>query len=242
MHNYKLTIQYDGTNYAGWQIQENSKTIQQVLSDGIKQILQQEINLVGSGRTDSGVHALGQSANFQFEDKLDLYKFTYSLNSVLPSDISISKIETVYENFHSRFDAKSRSYIYLITKQKSPFFIRYSYFYHNEINLDRLNQLSKFFLGEKDFTSFSKVNTEVQNRICIVTEARWRRSGELYIFYIEANRFLYGMVRAIVGTLLRSLNEVDGEKYIEEIFLKKNREAAADASPAKGLFLYKVKY
>lgn len=242
MLNYKLTIQYDGTDYAGWQIQENAKTVQQVISDAIKQILRKEINLIGSGRTDSGVHALGQVANFKVDEELDLYKFNYSINSVLPPDISVIKIERTSENFHSRFDAKSRSYIYLISKQKSPFFLRYSYFYHNEINIERLDQLSKIFLSEKDFTSFSKINAEVKNKVCIVSDARWRSSGNLYIFYIEANRFLYGMVRAIVGTLLKSLNESDGEKYIEEIFSQKNRESAADAAPAKGLFLYKVKY
>jgi tRNA pseudouridine38-40 synthase len=242
MYNYKLTIQYDGTDYAGWQIQDNAKTIQQVLTDGAKQILQQEVSLIGSGRTDSGVHALGQVANFKCERELDLYKFTYPLNSILPYDISVNKIESVDENFHSRFDAKSRSYIYLITKQKSPFFFRYSYFYHSEINIDMLNNISKIFFGEKDFTSFSKVNTEVQNKVCIVKEARWRKSGDLYIFYVEANRYLYGMVRAVVGTLLKALNEHDPEKYIEEVFIQKNRESAADAAPAKGLFLYKVKY
>lgn len=242
MFNHKLTIQYDGTNYAGWQIQENAPSIQAVISNSIKQILQEDINLLGAGRTDAGVHALGQVANFTVSQKLDLFKFKYSLNSVLPKDISIANIETVEENFHSRFSAKRRSYIYLISSQKSPFFERYSYTYFSELNPEKLNELSSTLIGIKDFTSFSKINTEVQNKICEIFEARWRRQKNLLIFYIEANRFLYGMVRAIVGSLIKAYSSEDGDSYLKNIFIQNDRSAAADAVPAKGLFLYKVKY
>ena len=242
MFNYKLTIQYDGTNYAGWQIQDNALSIQEVISNSVKQILQEEINLIGSGRTDTGVHALGQVANFIVSQQLDLSKFKYSLNAVLPKDISIINIETVEENFHSRFSAKRRSYIYLISSQKSPFFERYSYTLFSELNSEKLNELSSTLIGTHDFTSFSKINTEVQNKTCEVYEVRWRRQKNLFIFYIEANRFLYGMVRAIVGSLLRAYSSEDGISYLKNIFIQKDRNAAADAVPAKGLFLYKVKY
>ncbi|MDZ7624945.1 MAG: tRNA pseudouridine(38-40) synthase TruA [Ignavibacteriaceae bacterium] len=242
MFNHKLTIQYDGTNYAGWQIQENALSIQAVISNYIKQILQEDINLIGAGRTDAGVHALGQVANFTVTQQLDLFKFKYSLNSVLPKDISIINIETVEESFHSRFSARKRAYIYLISNQKSPFFERYSYTYFSELNPEKLNELSSTLIGVKDFTSFSKINTEVQNKICEVFEARWRRQKNLLIFYIEANRFLYGMVRAIVGSLLKAYSQENGIDYLNNIFTQKDRNAAADAVPAKGLFLYKVKY
>jgi len=242
MNNYKLTIQYDGTDYAGWQIQQNAKTVQETLSGCIKQIIQQEINLIGSGRTDSGVHALGQTANFKTEKELDLYKFKYALNSVLPVDISVIEIINAEDNFHARFDAKKRSYIYVFTEDKNPFYFKYAYMYYDKIDVLKLNKLSVLFLGEKDFSSFSKVNTDVKNKICTVYEAHWRKSKEFYIFYIEADRFLYGMVRAIIGTLLRSLNEEDSEGYINNVIRELNREAAADSVPAKGLFLYKVKY
>ena len=242
MFNYKLTIQYDGTNYAGWQIQENAASVQEVIRDSIKQILQSDINLIGAGRTDAGVHALGQVANFNANQHLDLSRFKYSLNAVLPKDISITKIETVEEDFHSRFSAKKRSYIYLISNQKSPFFERYSYTYFSELKPERLNDLSSTLMGKKDFTSFSKINTEVQNKICEVYEARWRRQKNLLIFYIEANRFLYGMVRAIVGSLLKAYSSEDGQNYLTNILNQKDRGVAADAVPAKGLFLYKVKY
>ncbi|MCW9066228.1 MAG: tRNA pseudouridine(38-40) synthase TruA [Ignavibacteriaceae bacterium] len=242
MLNYKITIQYDGTRYAGWQIQENAPSIQEVISSSIKQILQEEINLVGAGRTDAGVHAVGQVANFTLNKELDLYKFKYSLNSVLPVDISITNIESVEEKFHSRFSAKKRSYIYLISNQKSPFFDRYSYTLFSDIDQNTMNELSKVLIGTQDFTSFSKTNTEVQNKICEVYEARWRRQKNFFIFYIEANRFLYGMVRAIVGTLLKAYSSADGMNYLKNIFNRKDRSAAADSVPAKGLFLYKVKY
>ncbi len=242
MFNYRMKIQYDGTDYSGWQTQKNAKTIQQVITSAIGQITQEEIDLIGSGRTDAGVHALGQVANFKVNKNLDLFNFKYSLNSILPSDISVIKIEYVKDEFHSRFDAKSRSYLYLISREKSPFYFRYSYFYKTEIDLVELNNLTGIFLGEKDFTSFCKTNTDVKNKICNVYNLTWRMTKQFYLFYIEANRFLYGMVRAIVGTLLHSLKEDDSKMYIEDIFLKNSREAAADAVPAKGLFLYKINY
>jgi tRNA pseudouridine38-40 synthase len=242
MFNYKITIQYDGTRYAGWQFQENATSIQEVISNSIKQILQEEINLIGAGRTDAGVHALGQVANFELSKELDLFKFKYSLNSVLPDDISIANIEPVDEKFHARFSAKKRSYIYLISNQKSPFFDHYSYTLFSDFNQDKLNELSSALIGTQDFTSFCKINTEVQNKICEVYEARWRKQKKLFIFYIEANRYLYGMVRAIVGSLLKAYSSEEGMNYLKNIFIQKDRNAAADAVPAKGLFLYKVKY
>jgi tRNA pseudouridine38-40 synthase len=214
MFNYKLTLQYDGTRYAGWQIQENALSVQEVIKRAIQQILQEEVNLIGAGRTDS----------------------------VLPDDISITNIEVVDENFHSRFSAKKRSYIYLISIQKSPFFDRYSYNYYSELNQQKLNEISSVMIGSKDFTSFSKLNPEVQNKNCEVFEARWRKEKNLFIFYIEANRFLYGMVRATVGTLLKAYSSESAIEYLENVFAKKNRDAAADAVPSKGLFLYKIKY
>ena len=242
MFNYKITIQYDGTQYAGWQIQENAITVQEVMTNSIEKILQEKINLIGAGRTDAGVHALGQVANFLVNKHLDLYKFKYSLNSVLPKDIAITSIEFVEEDFHARFSAKKRSYIYLISNRKSPFFDKYSYTFFSDFEQDKLNLLSSIFIGQKDFTSLSKINPEVQSKVCEVYEARWRRQKNLFIFYIEANRFLYGMVRAIVGSILKAYKEDAGVNYLQDLLLQKDRNSAPDAVPAKGLFLYKVKY
>ena len=149
-----------GTGYSGWQTQKNQVTIQQKIKESIEVILKEEINLIGSGRTDTGVHALGQVANFRTEQEPNPYKFLYSLNSVLPADISVLNMEKVPENFHSRFDARKRTYIYMISKHKSPFFSRYSYFYHFPIQCDKLNKLTESILGKHNFTSFSKRNSD----------------------------------------------------------------------------------
>ena len=242
MNNYKITIQYDGSNYAGWQEQENANTVQETIKNSINTILRENVNLIGSGRTDAGVHALGQVANFKTKQELDIFKFQHSLNSVLPNDISIRKTGKAEESFHSRFDAKKRSYLYFISRSKSPFFHPYSFQYRGKIEIDLLNKLSASFIGEKDFTSFSKKNSETKNKNCTIYQARWRETNDLFIFSIQANRFLHGMVRTITGTLLRTMEKDLGEDYINEVFSKKDREAAAEAVPAKGLFLYKVSY
>ena len=153
MNNYKLTIQYDGTDYAGWQIQENARTVQGTICDAIKLITTEEVNLIASGRTDSGVHALGQVANFRYEKEIDIYRFQHSLNSILPDDISAVNIQKVSESFHARFDAKERTYLYLISKEKYPFYYKYSLLKKN-LDVSLLNELSSTFLGEERFHIF----------------------------------------------------------------------------------------
>ena len=241
MKNYKLHIQYDGSDYSGWQIQENSKTVQGVISDSLNVLLREKVNLIGSGRTDAGVHALGQVANFKLESSLDIYRFTHSLNSILPKDISIIKIEKVRENFHARFDARERSYLYLISKIKSPFYHRYS-LQKDEVDITRLNEIGKVFLGEHDFTSFCKKKSEVENKICNVTSLHWRETGNFYLFFIHADRFLHGMVRTIIGTIFKYENAINAGDRVKAILEAKDREAAGESVEAKGLYLYKVKY
>ncbi len=235
-------MQYDGTNYRGWQIQQNAPTIQQIITDKIEIISKVKVNLIGSGRTDSGVHALGQVANFKTENEIDTYKFKHSLNSVLPKDISILEMGQIDEVFNARFDARRRCYIYLFSNFKSPFFQKYSYYYHETLDCKLLNKLCLSLLGKKDFTSFARKNTETENKVCNVYEARWKETKGLIIFFIEADRFLHGMVRTIIGTLIKALKENQNEKFIEDIFSTKDREFAGEAVPANGLFLYKVKY
>ena len=241
MHNYKLTIQYDGTHYAGWQIQENAKSVQGTITEVLKVIQINDVNLIGAGRTDSGVHALGQVANFNTENEIELFRFQHSLNSILPKDISIIKTEEVNKSFHSRFDAKERTYLYLISKQKSPFYFKYSIVKDN-LDVELLNSLSDVFLGENDYTSFCKKNSEVKSKLCNVIFIRWRETKSFYLFFISADRFLHGMVRTIVGTLFNVAEKSGDEKMIRDILDKKDREAAGEAAPAKGLILYKIKY
>ena len=242
MNNYFLHIQYDGAAYSGWQIQDNAATVQQRIVDAIKVISKEKVNLIGSGRTDAGVHALGQIANFKVDSELDIYKFKHSLNSILPEDISIIKMKKVPEDFHARFNAKKRSYIYIISKMKSPFYNNYSWYYHNKINVEALNKYSKLLIGEHNFSSFAKKKSEVENKYCNIYNAHWKKSGELIMFFIEANRFLHGMVRTVVGTLLGISSNDEKEEKLIKILESQDREVAGETAPAKGLFLYKVKY
>ncbi|KAF0152049.1 MAG: tRNA pseudouridine38-40 synthase [Ignavibacteria bacterium] len=244
MNNYKLIIQYDGTNYAGWQKQNGVATVQEIINKSINRILKEEVNLLGSGRTDAGVHAWGQAANFRTEKEINLFQFQYSLNSILPNDISVRSSEKIDENFHARFDAKKRSYIYLFTKTKSPFYQKYSYHNHTvfEYDFEYLNKLSKIFLGEHDFTSLSKRNADTENKVCNVYEIHWRKGNEIAAFYITADRFLRGMVRATVGTLLEAAKGKKDESHLLDLLQKQNREEAGESLPAKGLFLFKVRY
>jgi tRNA pseudouridine38-40 synthase len=239
-----LTIEYDGTNFSGWQIQRNSVTIQQILKEKIELILQEKINLLGSGRTDSGVHAFGQVANFQSESNIQISKFLHSLNSLLPNGINIKKMEIANSNFHSRFDAKKRSYLYFFSTQKSPFSEKYILHnpYFNKYEIEKLNKISREFLGEKDFTSFAKTKSEIENKNCTIYSIWWKRKKNITIFYIEANRFLHGMVRAIIGTILEVYNYDDFKEKIADILEAKNRIYAGKAVKSKGLFLFKVKY
>lgn len=244
MNNYKLTIQYDGTNYSGWQFQNNAISIQQIITESIEKILNEKINLIGSGRTDAGVHAFGQVANFLTTKNLNSDSFIYSLNSVLPKNIAIKKIELVDEKFHSRFDAKKRTYIYIFNKNKSPFYYLYSYNYKPlfEYDLMKLNDVSNLLLGEKDFSSFCKKNSEVENKICNVFEINWTKKNDFIFFLISADRFLHGMVRTIIGTLLETAKKNYDKDFLLNIIESKNREEAKESVPAKGLFLFKVRY
>jgi len=244
LNNYKLIIQYDGTDYAGWQIQKNANSVQQEITNAVNTILREEVNLIGSGRTDTGVHALGQAANFRTEQELDKPRFLLSLNSVLPYSISVTKIDKVDESFHARYDAKSRSYIYLISKIKSPFYKKYSLFVpgFDRYDFGKLKSHSKLLLGEHDFTSFSRKISETENKNCVIKHIGWRNQKHLVIFYIEANRFLHGMVRTIIGTLIHSVKAELNEDFIVNVFNDKDRESAKEAVAAKGLFLFKVRY
>ena len=244
MHNYRMTIEYFGKHFSGWQIQPNVPTIQGAVQEAIKKVTGREINLIGSGRTDAGVHALGQVANFRIEKELDLFKFKHSLNSVLPKDIVVKDVSLASEDFHSRFNAVKRSYLYLFTKEKSAFYYDYAFHYPPVFtcDLEFLNRISKLLLGEMDFTSFSKKKTDTENMICNITFARWYRRGGKLFFRIDANRFLHGMVRTIIGTILHIAEKQLPDEEILNIIKAKNRDAAGKSMPPQGLYLMKVEY
>ncbi len=230
MPNYKISVQYDGSDFFGWQSQPNGNTIQDELTRAIAQITNENVNLIGSGRTDSGVHALGQVANFRIPNSIDEYQFQHSINSILPSTISIRHVESVSDDFHSRFDAKKRSYIYLINKYKSPFFDKYSYQYPHvkKIDVSKLKLLSEVLVGEHNFTSFCKTKTDTENKVCYVHDISWKLTLNLLIFRIEADRFLHGMVRTILGTLLFSNLHNKSKNYLTEVLEMKNRKVAGE--------------
>ncbi|MEM9857570.1 MAG: tRNA pseudouridine(38-40) synthase TruA [Bacteroidota bacterium] len=242
MNRYFFEISYDGTEYHGWQRQENAISVQEVVEEALSTVLKTKMSVVGSGRTDTGVHCEQQFFHLDIDESVDTSGLLYRLNSFLPKDISIGSIQQVQEDGHSRFSAISRSYEYRINLRKSPFYKLYSYYYRKSPDLDSMNAAAHLLIGEHDFKAFSKVKTEVNNFKCHISHAKWNSSPEKLWFNISANRFLRGMVRAIVGTLLQvgegNLSLTDFQKVIES----KDRRKASAAAPAHGLFLTKVVY
>ncbi len=239
---YFFEIAYDGTNYHGWQRQENATSVQQVVEEALSTILRSEISIVGSGRTDTGVHCEQQFFHIDIPKDVKTDQLPYKLNSLLPKDISISNIWPVVADAHARFSATSRSYQYRITAKKNPFLNKYATHFYKPLSIEMMNEACKKLIGEHDFESFSKVKTEVNNFICDITLAKWTSANDLIFFDISANRFLRGMVRAIVGTLLKvGENKMDLDEF-ERVIAANDRKEAGAAAPAHGLFLTSVRY
>ncbi|WP_339662737.1 tRNA pseudouridine(38-40) synthase TruA [uncultured Polaribacter sp.] len=239
---YFIELSYNGKKYHGWQIQPDAISVQEKLNNAISTIFQEDIQVVGAGRTDTGVHASQMFAHFDI--KMDLKKnIVFKLNSILPNDISVHQVFLVDEEKHVRFDAISRSYEYKIWLGRNPFLLDFSWQIHSQnLDVNLMNEAAKILLEYTDFQTFSKVKTDVFTFNCDVTEAFWELKGSELTFYISANRFLRNMVRAIVGTLvdvgLGKISVADFRTIIES----KNRGNAGLSVPAKGLFLTKIKY
>ena len=270
--NIKLEIEYDGTNYAGWQIQNSrqspvasrqSRTIQETIEGALQRILQEKVKLIGSGRTDAGVHALGQVANFKTNSSLPLANIQKALNSLLPEDISIKKINPVEEDFHSRYQAKSKIYRYIILNSDFPsvFLNKYAWHIPYKLNLKLMQSEARYLLGRHDFKSFcasaSNVKTTVRTikkiSINTIRYTLYAIRSPLIAIDIEADGFLYNMVRNITGTLVdigrgrfsrsSGIPPRAGKKgSIKKILLAKDRRLAGSTAPAKGLFLSQVNY
>lgn len=236
-------ISYKGTNYHGWQMQNNAISLQQVITESL-QLLLRDINLsiVASGRTDAGVHAKQQVFHMNIPDDAGIENLTIRLNGILPNDIVIDKIMQVDKKAHARFDATLRSYEYHLRSKKIPFGKDEYYHYSRPLNFELMNQAAGFLLGKHDFQSFSKVKTEVDNFICEVSKAEWVVKDSHAIFYISANRFLRSMVRTVVGTLLDVGECKIVPEDVKNIIALKDRSAAGRSVPAKGLYLCKVEY
>lgn len=246
-HNYKLTLAYDGTAYCGWQIQPNGVSIQEVLQKNITILTKQPVHVIGSGRTDAGVHALGQVANFYAEFPLELNRFQYSLNSLLPNDIRANSIEEVSLDFHARYSATVKTYHYHLHlgKIQDPFQRLYSTHIYIPIDTARLKNAARLFIGTHDFSSFANEahkGSAAHDPIRTLYRLDVIENDQNVRLEFEGDGFLYKMVRNIVGLLLEVAS---GKRPIEDvtaILAAKDRRAAGQAAPAHGLFLIRVDY
>ncbi len=238
---YFLDISYKGTAYHGWQNQPNALSVQEVLEQKMSLLLKHHCDTLASGRTDAGVHALQQYVHFDTEVLLN-DNFVYRLNKMLPTDIAVNALYAMQDQAHARFDAISRSYQYHIHTHKHAFNEHRSLFFPKALNLDALNEASALLLGKQDFTSFSKVHTDVYNFNCDIQKAYWVQHENNVVFHITGNRFLRGMVRAIVGTLLEIGTGNKPVAWMKEVIDAQNRSCAGVAVLPHGLYLCDIAY
>ncbi|MEW5846569.1 MAG: tRNA pseudouridine(38-40) synthase TruA [Bacteroidota bacterium] len=244
LNRYFIFLSYRGTNFHGWQIQENAISVQGYINNALSILLKEDIQTIGAGRTDTGVHAKFYVAHFDTNaDYLETdSKFLHSLNRIVPNDIAIHAIRRVKPDANARFDATLRGYEYVICRKKDPFWIGLAWFYDAQLNIENMQLAAQQLFNYTDFTSFSKVGSNTRTNNCIIFKAEWCENDNLLIFNIEANRFLRNMVRAIVGTLM----EVGRGKITPEEFAliieKRDRKLAGTSAPAEGLYLTRIEY
>lgn len=242
MNRYFLHLAYNGKAYHGWQIQPDETSVQEVLEKCISLKLRQTVGVTGCGRTDTGVSARSFYAHFESEPIEDTQDFVYQLNMFLPDDIVVFDCWQVDGHLHARFDATSRTYRYYVTRRKNPFHTDDAYYVYGDLDVEKMNEAAKMLFDYEDFTSFSKLHTQVKTNNCRIMEARWYHDGDLLVFEVKADRFLRNMVRAMVGTLLevgRGKMDIDGFRAVIE---HKDRCSAGTSAPAHALFLEEVTY
>lgn len=241
MKRYFLDVCYDGTSFGGFQIQQNQQTIQGELENAMTIIFRQSIPLTGASRTDAGVHAM---QNFlHFDTNLEITsKHIYNLNSILPIRIVVNNIYIVPNNAHSRFDAVKRSYLYKMHTQKSPFLEGRSWYYPFPVNILAMQKAADVLLSHTDFESFSKKKTTVNTFDCTITKAQWIQEGSVITFNIDANRFLRGMIRGLVGTMLQVGRGQINLNDFQEVIESKNEQNVDFSTPAHGLYLSEIQY
>lgn len=242
MKRYFIYLAYNGTNYCGWQNQPNAVTVQSTIEHALSTLLRNPIPILGAGRTDSGVHARLMVAHFDYVSELDTEQLCFKLNNFLPKDISILEMKEVKQDAHARFDAISRTYRYYITTEKDPFLYPFKHRIFSELDIDLMNEACKVLFKYEDFTSFSKLHTDVKTNNCTITEAFWVLEGKNYTFKITANRFLRNMVRAIVGTMIDIGRKKISLKDFHQIIESKDRGLAGSSAPGKALFLENIVY
>ena len=239
---YFFEICYNGSRYHGWQNQANATGVQQVVEDALSKLMRAPVAIVGSGRTDTGVHCAQQFFHADIDREFNRVDLVHRLNSFLPQDIAIRSIVPVKPDAHARYDAIERSYEYKITRIKDPLSVGFTFHYFKTLDIPTMNKAAALLVGEHDFECFSKVKTDVNHFVCDIKKARWNQNEDLLVFTITANRFLRGMVRAIVGTLLDAGTGKISIKEFEDIIKSRDRKKAGMNVPPEGLYLISVKY
>lgn len=244
MRNILMILRFDGTAYHGWQVQKNAVTVQETLQDAAKHILGKRENITGCSRTDTGVHANMYCCNMRTEHPMDCEKLATALNAVLPRDIAVLQCKEVPFEFHARYDCKSKEYIYRINDSgiKDPFDYKYSYFRPYPLDTEFLSKEASGYLGAHDFSAFCAAGSSVKDTVRTVSGAKFERDGNIAVFRVEADGFLYNMVRIMVGTLLDISAGKIPPGSIPEIIDSLDRNRAGFTAPAEGLFLNKIIY
>lgn len=241
---YFIRLAYSGASYHGWQIQPHNTSVQQTIEEAMQRIMRQPISLTAAGRTDAGVNASMMMAHFDAEPIADTALLLHKLNCILPQDIALQGLKQMHADAHARFDATARTYHYYVCTEKSPFLHPYSCRCHPTLDFDLMNQGAKHLIRKGDFTSFSKLHTDVKTNNCDLREAHWDLDPTtgLWCFTVTADRFLRNMVRAIVGTLVQvGMRKITPEEVVQ-IIESKSRAAAGESMPAHALFLHRITY
>ena len=244
MRNIKLLIEYDGTDFYGWQKQKSGRTVCGIIEEAIKKLVNEEVELVGCSRTDSGVHAKGFVASFKTNSKIPSEKFREAINQKLPEDIVILESEEVLEDFHPRYQAKGKTYCYTITNRRIPKAIgrNYSCLVKEKLNVEKMQEACKFFVGTHDFKAFKSSGSSVKTTVRTIWDIKIEKNCDEIKIYVSGDGFLYNMVRIIVGTLLQVGEEKIKPEYIKDIIAEGDRNKAGKCMPAMGLSLEKVFY
>ena len=243
--NIKILLAYDGTDFSGWQRQEKDRTVQQVIEDALGKLHKKPVTLNGSGRTDSGVHAAGQAANFYTDiQSMEAWRFVPALNSLLPHDVRVLEAEEAASDFHSRFDARLRTYRYFFITRKDalPWELRYAWHIRRNPDIRRLNEYAALLRGEMDCTAFAVPGDKSKSRHRYIERAHFFYEGNRLLFEISANAFLWKMVRSIAGTLLRFEEKSFDSGYLGEVIKTRSRKLTGPTAPPQGLFLWKIEF
>lgn len=243
MKRFFVYLKYDGTAYHGWQSQPNANSVQAEMERALSTLIREDVQIVGAGRTDTGVHARMMAAHFDTDKDIDCQQLAYKLNRLLPRDIAVDRVEPVPQDMHARFSATARTYHYYVHTYKNPFLRAYSYELPYKLDFERMNAAAALLLDVNDFAAFCKSNSDVKTTLCKVTEARWVRDTDTqWHFVIRADRFLRNMVRAVVGTLVDvGRGRMDIEDF-RNVIAGKNRQNAGESMPGNALFLEKIEY